>query len=204
LRGGIGGGVTHGLEALAVFDEGDGEALFVGGDIIAASGTPAKYVARWRNQQWTALGSGLNQSVRALTSFDDGIGEVLYAGGLFSTVGGLVSKRLAAWDGESWTPFNDDLNDVVYALQVFNDGNGPALYVGGRFTTAGGVQANRIARWSGTQWTALGLGIETVSGGIYKPEVNALAVFGDGNGEALYAGGKFMSAGGILTGGIAR
>jgi hypothetical protein len=71
----------------------------------------------------------------------------------------------------------------VYALAVFDDGGGPALYAGGSFTIAGGVGANRIAKWNGSNWSALGLGM----GG---PDVRALTVFDDGDGEVLYAGGS--------------
>src|SRR6202158_5493601 len=90
----------------------------------------------------------------------------------------------------------------VHALAVFADGSGPALYAGGFFTQAGGVAANHIARWDGTQWSPLGSGMQGV--GSSFTAVLALTVFDDGRGPALYAGGRFATAGGVEVNGIAR
>src|SRR5712692_7900256 len=93
------------------------------------------------------------------------------------------------------------MNEAVYAMTVFDDGSGsgPALYVGGDFTTAGGVVVNGIAKWDGTQWSALGSGMAGVYHGVH-----ALAVFDDGSGLALYAGGAFDRAGGVVAPNIAK
>ncbi|MFH0980928.1 MAG: hypothetical protein V2A79_05255, partial [Planctomycetota bacterium] len=72
---------------------------------------------------------------------------------------------------------------------------------GGEFTTAGGVPANAIAKWNGTQWSALGSGMGLWGGG---PDVYALTVFDDGTGPALYAGGRFTTAGGVTANWIAK
>jgi trimeric autotransporter adhesin len=94
------------------------------------------------------------------------------------------------------------MNGRVEALAVYDDGStppgaGPSLYAGGTFTTAGGVTVNRIAKWDGTEWSALGSGIDGTA-------VFALAVFDDGSGPALYAGGAFWAAGGMNANGIAK
>ncbi|TDJ74323.1 MAG: hypothetical protein E2O39_05010 [Planctomycetota bacterium] len=68
------------------------------------------------------------------------------------------------------------------ALVVHDDGSGPALYAGGSFTSSGGVPVNRVARWNGTSWSAVGSSSAGVSG-------RTLAVFDDGTGPALFAGG---------------
>ena len=123
--------------------------------------------------------------------FDDGSGPALYAGGDFTTAGGVAANRIAKWDGSSWSALGQrDERLRVHALAVFDDGSGPALYAGGDFTTAGGVAANRIAKWDGTSWSALGQRDWTA-------RVCALAVFDDGSGPALYAGGDFTTAGGV-------
>ena len=75
------------------------------------------------------------------------------------------------------------------AVTVFDDGTGPALYAVGAFTTVGGVPANRIAKWDGSQWSALGDGIGAPGS---KEHAQTLAVFDDGRGSALYAGGRFL------------
>src|SRR6185503_7161916 len=59
-----------------------------------------------------------------------------------------------------------------------------------------GVPASRIARWEGSSWAPLGSGV----GG----QVLALGVFDDGGGDALYAGGALLAAGGNALGRIAR
>jgi hypothetical protein len=61
----------------------------------------------------------------------------------------------------------------------------------------GGVLANGIAKWNGSNWSSLGAGVN-------PQEVWALAVFDDGRGAALYAGGNFFSAGGVTVHCIAR
>ncbi len=64
------------------------------------------------------------------------------------------------------------------------------------FTTAGGVAASRIAKWNGSAWSALGAGVDNT--------VLALAVYDDGGGPALYAGGAFTTAGGVAASRIAK
>jgi HYR domain-containing protein len=87
---------------------------------------------------------------------------------------------------------------AVYALEVLDDGSGLALYVGGDFTRVAGTAASCIAKWDGASWTALASGM---SGGF---EVSALAVYDDGGGLALFAGGLFASAGGVPARNIAK
>jgi hypothetical protein len=92
-------------------------------------------------------------------------------------------------------------NSYVFSLLVHDDGSGPALYAGGSFTTAGGIAANRIAKWDGSSWQPLGSGLE---GGEYSMDVLGLITFDDGTGPALYAGGRFTTAGGVAASSIAR
>ncbi len=107
-----------------------------------------------------------------------------------------------------WTPDlfpgPSAVNRTVFALTVFDDGSGsgPALYAGGDITTAGMVSVGRIAKWDGSSWSALGTGM----GGDIQPTVVALTVFDDGSGggPALYAGGRFTTAGGVTVNRIAK
>jgi hypothetical protein len=89
------------------------------------------------------------------------------------------------------------MDDLVQSLAVFDDGGNPALFAGGEFTTAGGAAASRIAKWDGSSWSPLGSGM---GGGA----VHVLTTFDDGSGPALYAGGEFVSAGGVGASKIAR
>src|SRR6185503_6833249 len=193
-------GTNGHVEALTVFDDGEGPALYAGGDFTEAGGVAANHVARWDGSRWSALGSGTSAAVRALVVFDDGSGPALYAGGSFQTAGGGPVKFVGRWDCSSWTALGSGTGGIVRALVVFDDGNGPALHAGGDFTSAGGAPANRIAKWDGSSWENLGSGVN----GLTLPSVNVLAVFDDGNGAALYVGGAFGFAGGLPCENLAR
>src|SRR5712664_1047964 len=190
-------GASDPLRALTVFDDGTGPALYAGGEFTTAGDVAANRIAKWDGTQWSALRSGMNGSVLGLAVFDDGTGPALYAGGEFTTAGDVAANRIAKWDGRQWSALGGGMNASVLGLAVFDDGTGPALYAGGEFTTAGGVVVNNIAKWEGRQWSALGTGI-------HGPYVNALAVFDDGTGPALYAGGEFIIAGDIAANRIAK
>ncbi len=191
LDGGVDGSRVF---ALAVFDDGAGPALYVGGYFTGAGESDASMIARWDGQRWTALGSGVDSVVDALAVFDG----ALYVGGAFTSTGGEPAAYIARWDGTSWSALADGVNDRVEALVVWDDGTGPALYVGGWFTEAGGAEARSVARWDGENWSSPGAAMDG--------SVEALAVFDDGTGSgpALYAGGRFTEAGGTPARFIAR
>lgn len=197
----LGGGMSHAVKALAVFDDGSGPAIHAGGSFTIAGGFPAERIAKWNGLSWSALGSGMDNDVNALTVFDDGSGPALHAGGWFTTAAGVVVNGIAKWNGSAWSPLGSGMDYHVYALLVFDDGTGPALYAGGYFTTAGGVVANHVAKWNGSTWSPLAAGMD--SNGGYST-VRALAAFDDGTGAALYAGGLFTYAGGVLANHIAK
>jgi hypothetical protein len=185
--------------SLTVFDDGNGPALYAGGAFEVAGGVPASRVAKWNGSTWAPLGLGLgfNSEAFALAVFDDGNGPILFVGGgQITTAGGVFAPGLVRWDGSSWSGVgygvgNRGLSDVIKTLAVFDDGRGPALYAGGAFAVAGvpiGTPDHRIARWDGSDWEI----VDELSN-----EVNALAVLDDGSGSALYAAGMFQSAGGV-------
>ena len=199
----LGSGLPAPVEEVVGFDDGTGSALYAAGSFTTAKGFVANRVARWDGTSWAALGSGMDGAsdlVGPLAVFDDGSGPGLYAGGRFVNAGGVVVNNVARWDGSSWSALGSGVSNGVSALAVFDDGSGPALYAAGGFTSAGGVSANRIARWNGSGWSALGSGVGTVSSDL----VFSLAVFDDGAGPALYAGGQFTSAGGVAASRIAK
>ncbi|MCH8165047.1 MAG: hypothetical protein IH889_05510, partial [Planctomycetes bacterium] len=199
----LGSGLNSGVWALTGFDDGSGSglALFAGGAFSWAGDVSVNSIAKWDGETWSPLGSGMVGPVTALAVFDDGLGggPALYAGGNFITAGGVRANSIAKWDGDSWSPLVKGIDGIVYAMTVFDDGSGsgPALYVGGHFTTAGGAIVNDIAKWDGLTWSPVASGID--GGSLW-----ALAVFDDGNGAALYAGGSFTSAGGVSANNIAR
>jgi hypothetical protein len=192
-------GSTYGptVEALAVFDDGSGPALFVGGDFTIAGGVNASHIAKWDGSSWSSVGGGVTGTlVSSLRTFDDGSGPALYVGGFFSSAGGVSANHIAKWDGSTWSAVGGGMNQGVYALSAFDDGSGAALHAGGHFTVAGGVAASRIAKWDGVSWTAVGGGL--------NGKVEVLAPFDVGDGPALYAGGLFKVAGGVPAEFLAR
>jgi hypothetical protein len=196
------GGTYASVDALTVFDDGRGAALYAGGAFTTAGGGPASCIAKWNGSSWAALGGGVDSAVYALAVYDDGGGPALFAAGSFLFAGGAPARKIARWNGSGWTAVGGgfhDGEDDVFALVVYDDGGGPDLCAGGNFFSVGGVSAFDIARWNGSSWAALGSGMQDDHGG-----VGALAVYDDGRGPALYAGGGFTIAGGVGASGIAR
>lgn len=185
------GGVVN---ALQVFDDGSGPALYAAGYVSQSGGQPMTSVARWDGSQWSPVGGQFDDEVRALCVFDDGSGPALYAAGLFVTAGPLVANHIARLSGGSWTdvgggttgPTADAGN--LFCLAVHDDGSGPALYAGGVFASAGGVAAANLARWNGSVWSAVGGGTAFFQG------VTALLSDGSGIGSHLYVAGTAGTA----------
>jgi len=185
----LGSGLQDGtVAAMAVYDDGGGPALYIGGGLTKAGPVPVNNIAKWDGTSWSALRGGMKTTVRALTVFDDGSGPALFIGAFNSP----ETPPLQSWNGLRYSlRGSPQPNGSVFALRAFDDGSGSALYVGGVFTTAAGVSVNRIARWNGTSFSPLGSGMNNTF-------VLALEVFDDGTGggPALYAGGLFTNAGG--------
>jgi len=194
LGNGTGGGSS--VEALELFDDGSGLALFAGGYFSSMDGIVVNRIAKWDGSTWSALGSGMNSAVLALEVFDDGNGPELHAGGRFTTAGGSAAVRVAKWDGSSWSALGGGVDAEVQSLAVFDDGGGPALFVGGRFDNAGGVAADAIARWDGASWSGVDDGMSMDPGTSITASVRSLSVFDGGSGAQLVAAGFFHRAGG--------
>jgi hypothetical protein len=181
-------GTNGNVDALCVFDDGTGPALYAGGEFTMIGGVAASHIARWKNLAWSTLvdaGEGLPGAVLSLAAFDG-----LYAAGNFQIAGGDQVNHIARWDGASWSPVGSGIDDYrIYTMVVFDDGAGPSLFAGGMF-------ASGIARWDGSSWSGLGTGL---NGAVY-----ALAAHNDGSGLALYAGGSFSAAGGVPAQRVAR
>lgn len=192
LGTGIEGGTFPSVNALAVHDDGGGQALFAGGSFEQAGGVAAKNVARWDGSSWSALSSAsgpdIEVSVHAMEVFDSGSGPELVVAG-DPVAGAASTARVARWDGTNWIGMGDDPGAGVRALARYDDGGGEKLYAGGYFTMVGGLVTGSIARWDGVQW-------ETV-GGSAAPNglVEALAVYDEGAGPRLFAVGRFPKSG---------
>ena len=146
LAGGLSGTPSR-VNALEVYDDGNGPALYAAGLFTRADGAHANHIARWDGSTWSSLGTGLSGQVAALKAYDDGNGPALYAGGVFTLAGGAAAKRIARWDGSSWSPLDGGSSSAVDALAVFDGGAGPALFAGGfgHFLDSGD---SYVASWS--------------------------------------------------------
>ncbi len=197
----IGGGMDGPVRALAVFNDGSGAAIYAGGYFTKAGGVDARRIAKWNGVTWTSLGTGLNGGALALAAHDDGHGPALFVGGAFNDAGGVTAHGIAKWDGAQWSALTPagiiGGPGIVRSLAVYSGAGGPRLYAAGAFTSAGGVPVSNIARWNGFSWAGAGAGI-------VGEQVNALSVFDDGDGPALYAAGHFAVAGGAPAPNIAR
>ena len=155
LSGPSGSGVHGWIDALAVFDDGSGPALFAGGCVDTAGGVTVMGVAHWDGSAWSAVGTGVQGWVYGFAVLDGSSGPALYAGGEFVLAGDVTANNVARWDGVAWSAFSGPSGTgvgsagywSVEALAGFDDGSGPALYAGGYFDTAGGVASHSIAAW---------------------------------------------------------
>ncbi len=214
----VGSGLSGGLlvptvYAMQVFDDGGGPRLYVGGSFTSAGGIPAQNIARWDGSTFSPVGAGVNgftlsPCVRAMTVFDDGGGPALFVGGAIEQAGGSPASRIARWRNGAWQSVGDGWfnappaqpNGVIYALAVYDDGRGPALYAGGIASTSNNRRLNHVARLTGNSWEPLAAGVQTPSG----CDVRSLLPFDDGSGPGLFVGGTFLDASGAEAHSIAR
>ena len=197
----LGPGIAPNVRDLVVWDDGGGIDLYVAGHIDYIGGYVGdQHVIRWDGAAWTTVGIGTNERAFTLAVHDDGSGESLWVGGEFTVAGLKGCNGIGRWDGANWSPVGGvGLNDNVYDLHVSSAlGGGPSLFVAGEFAVPGTSQDRGVAMWSGGAWTALGAIQDDFS------EVRAVAVFDDGSGPALFAGGTFSSIGGVSAQRIAK
>jgi hypothetical protein len=173
-------GMDSTVNAMIVFDDGTGPALYAGGAFQNAGGVPANGVAKWDGVAWSPVGGGAGGgSVSTFAIYDDGTGPGLYAGGNFTSAGGVSATGIARWDGHVWSPIAGTPMTVVSALAVCDYGTGSQLCV----ISAGGA-AGPLYRFNGSVWVSISL---PALPGCF---INALASFDDGSGSRLYVGGE--------------
>jgi trimeric autotransporter adhesin len=181
--------------AMAVFDDGNGPALYLAGELFHVGDKASRGIARWTGVDWEPVAGGPEGGIRALAVHDDGSGPKLYAGGTFSLVGGQQMAHLARWDGQSWSTVGAAPDGPVFALHSSGFGGNQSLYVGGGFQNIGSTAVNFAARWNGSTWQGLGSG--------FNFSVRAFATADLGAGERLYAAGTFSQAGGVSASHVA-
>lgn len=201
-------GVSAWVSDLAVWDDGNGAALYAAGRFEQAGGAPIANLVRWDGTSYSPVATIANAtsgtSVENLHVHDDGSGAALWIAGFFSHVDGVAARSIARFDGALWSAapgeliFAPGVNGTVQTLASWNDGSGPALVVGGDFWLAGGVVRPDLALVRGGEFATVGpdRGVRGV--------VEALEVFDDGSTVRLYVGGDFEFAAGQTASGIAR
>ncbi|MFO0875031.1 MAG: hypothetical protein U0575_13805 [Phycisphaerales bacterium] len=183
------GGVLSGdapiMYDLAMYDDGTGPALYAVGSFDAIDGVPMHGVVRWNGVAWQQVGDDPPAYVICVHVHDDGTGSRLFIG-TDEYVSPDESTVVLRLDGTSWTPLASPdglaMGDAAVDLATFDDGRGAALWAAGYLH--GGVQ-----RWNGTAWEIPGGGVLGVPDGISV--ANRFVVHDDGDGPALYVGGRF-------------
>src|SRR5213593_4868349 len=189
-------GANGTVRAIALCD-GD---VYVGGRFSQIGGVNATNIAKWDGKNWVPLREGVNgggfPGVFAMAA----VGRNLYVGGSFTSAGSVSASNIARWDGTNWSSLGSGVDRFVDALAV----QGSHLYVGGQFTTADSLPAYRLAKWDGTNWSTIGA-ITNATAGCRDDCFDDAAVFALATyGSTLYAGGRFVSAGGIFATNIAK
>lgn len=188
------------VNALAIYDDGSGDALYIGGRFTKVNGIVCNGVAKWDGASWSAPtgGAGSNSIVRALAAYDDGSGSKLYVGGDFVYIADVLSPYAARWDGTTWENFTSSaFSSSVYTFAAHDDGSGPALFIAGRVMGNG----RNIVKWTANGIAFAGWGTSSSSSPTF---INSLAVFDDGSGPQLYAGGYFEYIQSLLVNHVAR
>jgi hypothetical protein len=153
----LGAGITdaNGIPyKLAVYDDGSGPALYMGGWFQEVDGQPLRNLARWNGRNWSgARNDQLPQGaggfeIWELKVLDDGHGSALFATGP-----GILQK----WNGQTWTRYAPlplwPGYGAPWALEVFDSGDGvPRLHIGGEipFGVWPNVVYKNIARFVAT------------------------------------------------------
>lgn len=189
------------LEAtpLISFDDGQGMRIY-GRKSVGATGGLQEAV-RWDGASWTAIGRAVGSEglVQTMVVFNDGTGDALYCAGSFLGIGNMPARRIARWNGLTWSALGAGLPREPRQLIVYNDGRGDKLCaLGGDVSPSGEVL---VCIWDGQSWSDIG-GSSSPGGQLYQ--INAMAVFDDGSGPALYVGGSMPSMGGVYVRGSAR
>jgi trimeric autotransporter adhesin len=172
------------VRAMAVFDDGSGPALYITGLFNA----PVEGIARWNGAEWEQVGGGRALVGEALQAHDDGSGPALYAAVIIAEP---VSANFARWDGVRWSEVGEGPGGLASDLVE--------VEVDGRTVLAAALTGSgrgRVVVWDGATWDPLGPD--------FDDGVHALAVFDDGSGPALYAGGQFTSSDGRAIRGLAK
>jgi hypothetical protein len=196
VGGGPGSGTDNHVDAMAVFDDGTGAKLYIGGKFTHVNQLETLHIAKWDGAAWTSVGEGFDGDVEALAVADVG-GPALFAGGSFTHSGSTGVSRIAVWRPRSgWSPLGAGVDGTVRALSGLDSdgpGNAPGvLVVGGDFTSAAGMSSPHTAIWNGQAWEVMGVGTDgtVLAAASFQPDAAGAGP------PQVYLGGSFLNAGG--------
>ncbi len=185
------------VAAFTSYDDGTGESLYATGSFTANGVVGGQNLARWDGTAWQSVGGGLIDQFSNILAVYNGD---LIAGGYFNSAGGVEgTAKLARWDGTAWHSMgaqSESFLNSVWDLQVWNG----ELYVAGNYLDlAGNPELDHIAKWDGTTYSGVGGTI----GGAVPLIVLDLQLADVGDGEKLFASGRFLNIGGVPANNIA-
>jgi hypothetical protein len=205
---GMPGNASGTVEAMCVWDDGAGPALYMGGTFTNfGAPTGQRGIVRYKNGVISSVGGGVNGSVGAMCVFDDGDGPALYVGGKFTLAGSVSASNIARFRNGAWEALGAGLTGTapasyltpVQAMAVFDeDGPGPkpaALFVGGWITSAGGQSVSNIAKFGRSVCVADCAGLGGTPGGDGRVSIDDLV---------YYLASFFGGAGGLSVADIAH
>jgi trimeric autotransporter adhesin len=114
---------TLGGRGMAVFDDGAGPALFVGGHFHTSQGGPGDGLAKWDGAVWHHIQTPA--AVNLLTTFDDGSGPRLYAVGISSAF------PFSQWENPGWTTLSPAVLSQQSTFKQIQTPMGPRLVIYG-------------------------------------------------------------------------
>jgi len=146
---------------MAVYDDGRGDALYVGGGISEAGGREVSNgIARWDGSGWSALpprqGEQDGGTVTAFAVAGNNGRQILYVNGVGPPEEESSSEGragIASFDGAEWRVFR--LPGGVDSLAVFNDGQGDTVYAATGYYDPGFGITSWIVRLDGDEWTEI-------------------------------------------------
>ena len=199
------------------------DTLYVGGTFETLGGVQVNRIGAINALGVSPLGPGFGPFIHGLfgccarvytIAFNPtAIGPQVFAGGEFIESAGTLLESAALYHSFTWHAMADglvnnscpvDCGPRVFASLIAPGASNTAIYIAGTFTdSASGVPMSRVGRWEDGQWHDL-------AGGLTAPKqsipfwAEALALYDDGRGDAVYVGGQFTHAGGVPADSIAR
>ncbi len=160
--------------------------LVICGRFTTNGGVLVSNVLRYRDGTWQDVGTALpGDWVTAVTG--------LAGAELAATFKFEDAYHVALFDGMDWTILPGDFDRAISEMVYHRD----RLFVAGLFDWVGPVPAQGIAAWTGSRWSPVGSGLP---GPIWGGRVQDMIT----DGESLWVAGRFTSAGGKLSVGLAE